>query len=34
MHLIGGLSSLQFDLFDKNIFYAVGSTNEHFEDDS
>ena len=31
LHLIGRLESLQFDLYDKNVFYAIGSTNEAFE---
>mmetsp|Transcript_30116 Transcript_30116/g.39983 ORF Transcript_30116/g.39983 Transcript_30116/m.39983 type:complete len:135 (-) Transcript_30116:79-483(-) len=31
LHLINRLDSLQFDLYDKNVFYAVGSTNEAFE---
>ena len=30
LHLIGRLDSLQFDLYDKNVFYAIGSTNEAF----
>ena len=29
--MIGRLESLQFDLYDKSVFYAVGSTNEAFE---
>ena len=31
MHLIGRLESLQFDLYDKNVFYAIGKTNDDFE---
>lgn len=34
LHLIGRLESLQFDLYDKSVFYAIGSTNEAFEDES
>ena len=33
LHLIGRLDSLQFDLYDKNVFYAIGSTNEAFENE-
>ena len=32
IHLIGRLESLQFDLYDKNVFYAIGSINEAFDD--
>ena len=31
LHLIGRLDCLQFDLYDKTVFYAIGSTNEAFE---
>ena len=31
LHLIGRLESLMFDLYDKNVFFAIGSTNEAFE---
>ena len=31
LHLIGRLESLQFDLYDKNVFYAIGKTNDEFE---
>lgn len=31
LHLIGRLESLQFDLYDKSVFYAIGSTNDAFE---
>lgn len=34
LHLIGRLESFQFDLFDKNVFYAIGSTNQAFEDEA
>lgn len=30
--MIGSLDSLQFDLYDKNVFYAIGSTNELYID--
>ena len=29
--LIKDLSSFTFDFFDKNVFYAIGATNEAFE---
>ena len=32
LNLIGSLDSLQFDLYDKNVFYAIGSTNELYMD--
>ena len=33
LNLIGSLESLQFDLYDRNVFYAIGSTNELFIED-
>ena len=32
LHLIGRLESIQFELHDKSSFYAIGGTNESFED--
>ena len=34
LKLIGSLESLQFDLYDRNVFYAIGSTNELFTEDA
>lgn len=31
--IIKDLNSFTFDFFDKNVFYAIGATNEAFDDE-